>query len=147
MPGTAYIDIIAGTAGIIGMDVNATIDEVLHDHSDELGQTLADLVKAKTPVDTGALESDITFENYPDPGGDDLVYIYSETGEQIQAWDRVYVEYQEGGPLGMATYTNDPRLMFLDTAQGDGVVATEAWAQLYIQEALDMCVGGAGIPI
>lgn len=144
---SAYVDLIAGTGGIIKTDIAATVDEVMHKNSDVLGQTLADLVKEKTPVDTGALESDITFESYPDPGGEDLAYIYSDTGEQIAAWDRVYVEYQEGGPLGLATYTNDPRLMFLLTAEGDGLVAAEWWGALSLQEAIDLCLAGAGIPI
>lgn len=143
---TAYIDIIAGTGGIIGQDVNATIEAILHTAAPQLGDEMVPLVQAKTPVETGALQADVTYETYA-TGDDDLLLVYSDTGEQIAAWDRVYVEYQEGGPLGLATYTNDPRMMYLLTAEGDGLVLTQSWAEFFIQEALDLCVAGGGIPI
>jgi hypothetical protein len=146
-----YVEIIPGTGYIMGMDIWATIDEQLHAHSPELGQTLVPLVQDITPVRTGALQSSVTYEAYPDPQGygagqSDLVFVYAEDAEQLAAWKRVYVQYQEGPPLGLRTYTNPPRQMFLQTAQGMGYTETADWAVHYVQTALDMCAGGAGVP-
>jgi hypothetical protein len=141
------VEIIAGTGGIMGVDIWATVDERLHERSPRLATELRFLVENKTPVWTGALMEDVQEESYPAPGGDDLVWIYSANEEQLIAWNRIYVEYQEGGPLGLPTYTNDPRQMYYDTAAGDGLLATEFWALEAVNEAMDMVVGGAGIPI
>lgn len=135
-----------------GMNTWATIDEQLHGHSPELGDVLVPLVQAKTPVLTGALQSDMTYEAYPDPedpgmGEEDLVFVYAEGAEQLATWDRIYVQYQEGGPLGLPTYTNPPRLMFLTTAESDGLEATTEWAMEWIAYANFLCVSGAGVPL
>src|SRR5260221_478476 len=146
----AYIQIIPGTGMIIGQDIGATIDEQLHEHSPELGLVLKDLVQNLTPILTGALISDITYEAYPDPGGfgqSDLVLIFSETLAQEAFWKRVYVAYQEGGLLGLPTYTNNPHEMFWETASGAGLDFVKLWATMYVQVAIDMCVIGVGVPV
>lgn len=149
---------IVGSISIIdlvnyaGMNKGATIAEQLHDHTPDLGTALVPLVQAKTPMLTGALESDMTFEAYtspmsaPDEGDDDLVYIYAEGSQQLAAWNRIYVQYQEGGPLGLPTYTNPPREMFLTTAETDGLVVTTEWAMEWIEYANLLCLSGAGVP-
>lgn len=147
----ANVEIIPGTGFIMGMDIWATIDEQLHEHSPELGATLAYLVEDLTPVLTGALQSSISHEDYPDPQGygvgeSDLTWIYAADAPQLAAWNRIYVAYQEGPPLGLSTYTNPPRQMFLTVGEGEGVVQSEEWAVRYCQLALDMCAGGAGVP-
>lgn len=148
---TGSIDIIAGTGQIIGTDVWATVDEQLHDHSPELGEGLRDLVRAKTPVDSGSLLSDITYEAYPDPGGagmeSDLVWVYAETIQQEAYWNRVYVQYQEGGVLGQSTYTNAPHEMFFSTASTDGLEMAAEWATTWVDYADLLCVSGAGVPL
>lgn len=136
----------------MGMDLWATIDEQLHEHSPELGTLLVPLVQAKTPVLTGALQSDMTYEAYPDPeppgGGDeDLVYVYAAGDAQMATWQRIYVQYQEGGPLGLPTYTNPPRQMFYKTADSDGLTETAEWAYTYVEYAELLCVSGAGVSI
>jgi hypothetical protein len=141
-----YVELIAGTGMITTCDLWGTIDENLHAHSEELGNGLKGLVQALTPIRTGALVMDITVESYPDPGGGDLVYVYEEDIAQEAFWNRIYVLYQEGGMLGLPTYTNDPHQMFLDTAKGDGLALTEVWALTYVTEAEAMCLGGAGVP-
>ena len=147
----ASIEIVAGTGGIINTDIWATIDERLHEDTPTLGKGLVDFVDELTPIRTGALIMDITYEAYTSPGGygmegSDLVYIYAEGLAQQAYWHRIYVQYQEGGPLGEPTYTNDPHEMFYETAGGAGRDFSEAWALKNVQEALDMCVGGAGVP-
>jgi hypothetical protein len=127
------------------------MDEQLHAHSPELGEILRDLVREKTPVLTGALLLDMSYEAYPDPAGfdageSDLVWIYSEDLAQEAFWQRVYVQYQEGQPLGLHTFTNDAREMFYSTAITDGLAATEIWALKVVFMANELIVSGAGLP-
>lgn len=134
-----------------GVDKWATIDEQLHEHSPELGDALVPLVQAKTPILTGALVSDMTYEAYPDPedpgaGEEDLVYVFAEGSNQMDTWDRIYVQYQEGGALGLPTYTNPPREMFATTAETDGFEAAVMWAVEWIDYANMLSLSGAGIP-
>ena len=140
-----YVSVIAGTGGIIGQDIWATIDERLHEHTTELGLGLQEMVRELTPILTGALIMDISYEAYA--GGDDLVWVYAEDIAQEAFWNRIYVQYQEGGPLGEPTYTNDPHEMFLETAQGAGADYAQTWAELYVAEALGLCAIGAGLPL
>ena len=141
------ISIIAGTGGIMNQDIWGTIDEQLHEQSPEIGAVLEELVRAKTPILTGSLQESMSYDAYLDTGDADLVWVYADDLEQIQEWNRIYVQYQEGGPLGEETYTNDPHQMFLNTAETDGLVWTEIWARQTINDALDLCIAGAGLPI
>lgn len=147
----AGINIIPGTGQIIGQDIWATIEEELKAHSSELGRALKDEVYVKTPVLSGSLQSDLTFAAADSPGGytlgpNDLVYVYAEGVEQQAYWNRIYVQYVEGGPLGMPTWTNPPRMVFLSTAENEGLDTTTVWAEIYVQEAIDRCVYGLGVP-
>lgn len=147
----AVLDIIAGTGMIMQDDIWGTIDEQLHEHSPELGDELVPMVRDLTPILTGALISDITYEAYPDPAGfdmgeSDLVLVYAEDIAQQAFWHRVYVLFQEGGALGLPTYTNAPHEMFYKTATEDGLAATYLWAEKWIGYAAFLCVGGAGVP-
>jgi hypothetical protein len=147
----AGISIIAGTGMIMGADVWATIDEQLHDHTPEIGEDLRTLVRAKTPILTGALFIDMSYEAYTNPQGygageSDLVWIYSEEIEQQAFWDRIYVQYQEGGALGEHTFTNAPREMFFKTASTDGLAEVIMWAEKWVSYANLLCVSGAGVP-
>jgi hypothetical protein len=147
----AGVEVIAGTGGIAGVDIWGTYDERFHEHASELGEALVPLVQDKTPVLSGSLQSSITYEAYPDPqgrkGGEgDLVFVYAEDDPQVAYWHRVYVQYVEGDPLGLPTYTNDPREMFLQTSETDGLAAVELWANTVALEATDMILGGAGVP-
>lgn len=141
------VNIVAGTGGIVGQDIWATIDERLHEHTPELGAGLQDMVRELTPIRTGALIMDISYEAYPDPGNDDLVWVYAEDIAQQAYWNRVYVQYQEGGVLGEETYTNDPHEMFFETASGAGLDYTTVWAMVYIYEGIFLCMAGAGLPL
>lgn len=147
----AGINIIPGTGQIIGQDLWATIEHELRGHASELGKALKDQVHTKTPVLSGSLQDDLTFSATDAPGGyalgpDDLVYVYAEGVEQQAYWNRIYVQYVEGGPLGMPTWTNPPREVFYETAMGEGLDTTTVWADIYVQEALDLCAFGMGVP-
>ena len=141
------IEFIAGTAGIIHQNIDATIRDYLHQDAQTPGDAIKDLVTSKTPVLTGALISDYDLEITADHQADDIVIVYPHDDEQIAEWDRVYVQYVEGGTLGEATFTNPPREMFQTTADTDGLAFTEAWAQVRIQMALDACAAGSGLAI
>jgi hypothetical protein len=123
---TGYVNLTIAKSGIFSTGADQKIKDQLHADSANLGVILGLLVEARTPVDTGGLLSDITFD--PNPGGDDIVLIYAGDTGQMASWNRIYVQYQEGPPLGVSTYTNPPRNMFQFTATTDGLVATETWA-------------------
>lgn len=143
----SLVEIVAGTGGIIGQDIDATIKQELHAHTIELGFPMVDLVRQKTPVLTGALSGDLMFEEVTDVSSDDLLYVYAEGSGQIDQWGRLYVQYVEGPPLGDTTWTNPPRHIFLDTAEGDGRDMVEIWAQTWISVALGLCAAGLGTPL
>lgn len=140
-----YVQFIAGTGGIVGQDVWATIDRELHIHSPELAKEMQLLVQNLTPIRTGALLMDIAYDAYLTEGFPEIAWVYAETIAQQAFWNRVYVQYQEGGPLGEHTYTNDPHEMFFDTANGDGLDLVYAWAGPIIQDALYQCSIGTGV--
>lgn len=147
----AGLSIIAGTGMILNCDVWGTIDEQLHDHTPQLGESLRMLVRDKTPILTGALFLDMSYEAYMNPGGygsgeSDLVWIYAEEVQQQSFWNRIYVQYQEGGALGEHTFTNAPREMFFQTATEDGLAEVIVWADEWVGYANLLCVSGAGVP-
>jgi hypothetical protein len=135
-------------------DIWANIDIALHAHSPELGLALQAMVRDITPILTGALLEDITSEPNTAPSGltggeSDLVWVYAADVAQQAFWHRYYAPYQEGGVLGLPTYTNPPREMFYITATTDGLDATVMWAMDYIGEALRLSTlgGGAGFSV
>ena len=135
---------------ITGTDMWATIDEQLHDHTPDLGAILVPMVQARTPVWTGALQGSITYEAYENPeppgGEEDLVYVYAPDDAQLAAWNRIYVQYVEGEPLGLHTYTNPARGIYFNTAQAEGFDATLLWAVTWIDYANTLAMSGAGVP-
>ncbi len=140
------VEIIAGTGLIIHQDLWGTINHELHEFTPELGEGEKELVIQRTPFLTGALQLDMQFRAEQSTSTDELLWVYAQNIEQLLAWRRIYVAYQEGDPLGLPTFTNDPREMFFLTAQGDGLVLAEAWANYHVNIALGMCVMGMGVP-
>ncbi len=128
MANTNEVVLVGDVSGIQGSisDVATRIRDRMHARSFEIGRTLVALVQDKTPVLTGALQFSISYDD--SLTGDDLVWIYADDATQEDAWNRVYVAYQEGPPMGLYTYTNPPRSMFLNTADGDGFDAAQTWA-------------------
>lgn len=150
MPVVAGIGIVPGTGAIINENIWANIDIQLHSHSPELGVTLQAMVRDITPILTGALLSDITSLPEISPqglgGGEStLVLVVAEDVAQQAFWNRYYAPYQEGGILGLPTYTNPAREMFFTTAVTDGLDATLVWAETYINEALIISAMGGGV--
>lgn len=79
----------------------------------DLGNELNDRIHGRTPVDTGALMASEKFQINPDQGSDELLYLYSDSNVTLNSiWHRAYTTFQEGEPLGLPTYTNDPHEMY-----------------------------------
>jgi hypothetical protein len=133
---SGYVEIIAGTGSIIKSDMWGTINKNLHERAPELGKAIQDYVDELTPIRTGALIMDITFVTYPEDNKD-IVLVYAENIAQQAFWNRIYVQYQEGGPLGEHTYTNDPHEMFFETARGAGLDFTNTWAEKVVLDSMD----------
>jgi hypothetical protein len=118
--------------GISGKQIIAS----WHLESPELAALERQAVEDRTPVDTGALREDIAATPYVSTGTDTLVKLYTADSFQEAEWHRIYVAYQEGGLLGLPTYTNEPHEMFAKVATEDtGIITT--WAQNAAQHAVE----------
>lgn len=137
-----FLDIIPGTGQIVGQDLYGTIKQQLHTHAPELKENEVTLIMSRTPVLTGALQSDVEGKTYS--SGNDLVFLYSNEENQIIEWNRVYALYQEGGDLGLSTYTNAPHEMFGQVLTTDMPLIQE-WGNQAAQEAVDLCASGGGL--
>jgi hypothetical protein len=145
---TLDIEITGVTETIFALSqVDPVLNHELHAKAPELGVILGGLVQDKTPVLTGSLRDDVTYEAAYSDSDPQLVLIYTSGVHQTETYKRAYVTYQEGPPLGEHTYTNPPRQMFLLTAEGDGRDAVEIWAQFVVQDAIAMTGLGAGAPM
>ena len=113
----------------------------LHDGSDELGQLILYKVSSRTPVDTGALLADEYYVAHPNPDDKVLAEVLEGTEEQLAEWGRVYDVYQEGGALGLATYTNAPHEMF-GRVLTDDIPDIETWGVKWLQGGLDAIAEG-----
>lgn len=133
------------TGPIIHQDMWATVERELHLQAPELGVILVSLVREKTPVLTGALQSSITAIANPPGDRANLLEVFPADDEQLITWGRIYAPYQEGPPLGLSTYTNEPRQMFQLTADTDGLAATEIWAQAAVDGGLALAALGNGV--
>lgn len=149
MPEVAAIQFIPGADLVVTQDLWANIDIMLHAHSPELGDTIRAMVRDITPIRTGALLQDITSYPNTSPAGigsgqSTLVEVKAADVAQQAFWHRYYAPYQEGGVLGLPTYTNPAREMFFTTATTDGLDATILWAMDWIGEAIRMSASGGG---
>lgn len=117
-----------------------TVIELLKFYHDEIGQQILDRIEARTPVLTGALREDEAFK--PGETPEEIVQWYVGEDYQDAEWSRFYAPYQEGGALGLSTYTNGPHEMFARVATDD-LILIQAWANKVVAEALDNIVGEA----
>ena len=143
----SLVQIFGISGGIGGIDIDATIREQLHSHAGELDPALPDLLRMRTPVLTGALQSDYVTQTFPDVSDNNLFWVYAGGTEQLNQWGRLYVQYVEGPPMGASTWTNPPRHIFINTADTDGRVLVEVWAATQCMIALGRAAAGLGVPI
>ena len=86
--------------------------------------------------DTGALASSVTGQAYQAAKNGTLISVWFNSAQQYAQWNRYYAPYQEGPPIGKATYTNEPRHMLFDSQTEDaGQIAD--WAVKAGQAAAD----------
>lgn len=131
---------------LVGQDISATYRMMIHRDSPDISNDILDWVVQRTPIMTGALQSSYVAEPHPDPSDPIIAYVHSTDGPQLDQWGRVYVQYVEGGALGLPTWTNPPREMFARTAVID-LPEVVQWAEEKMQEAVDAVVAGNGVPL
>ena len=110
--------------GLMTEDLAGEMEDALRLNAGDLADLEAANIGARTPIRTGALVSDI--EEQANVSGTILAYVYFGTTNQLDEWNRVYVQYQEGPPLGNWTYTNGPRNM-VALAVTEDIEAIEDW--------------------
>ncbi len=110
------------------------VQAALHGNSAVLALEEAQRVRDRTPVLTGALRSSVDYRNYPKRTSKQLVKVWYEDEPQLFTWKRVYVDYQEGPPLGLSTYTNAPHQM-LYRAEAEDAGAIQQWADETLAQA------------
>jgi hypothetical protein len=113
-------------------DVEAIPDEIiqaLRGNTQELSSRLLQRIESRTPIATGALRE--SWEPLYPPSGPEILSIGPNPAPQELAWGRVYAQYQEGPPLGLPTYTNDPHQM-LRQADPEDLPTIEEWADATI---------------
>jgi hypothetical protein len=117
--------------GLLTDNLAGEMEDKLRLHAGELADLEAFNIAARTPIRTGALVSDITEQsNLSDTI---LAYVYFDSTNQLDEYNRVYVQYQEGGVLGLPTYTNPPRLM-VASAVTDDIADIEDWGNSVLQD-------------
>lgn len=124
-------------------DWSATNLRKLHEHVDELGEMEVESIRSRTEEITGALKEAEEYLPSYDPKDPNLVVLDAAPGPQLDAWKRIYVAYQEGGTLGLPTFTNPPREMFAQVETAD-IPQIEAWAARAIQDSLNTLAAGEG---
>lgn len=138
------VDFVVEAPGhFLNQDWSDTVLETLHEHADELGLLEQESVQSRTPQLTGALKSSEKYEIFPDPHDPNLVFLYADDVEQLAEWNRVYVAYQEGGALGLPTYTNPPHEMFAQVGTTD-LLQIETWALRTLATAFETLAEGLG---
>jgi hypothetical protein len=126
-------------AGLLSANIAGEMEDALRLHAGELADIEFANVSARTPVRSGALLQDL--QEQANVSDSILAYIFYDTTNQLDEYDRVYVQYQEGGILGMATYTNPPRLMIF-SALTDDIADIEAWGNQVLNDWVAVLVGG-----
>lgn len=143
----SVIELVAGTGKIIGQDIFETINQSLHEGSPELAQMEQQSTQARTPVLTGALQSDVVGIEQTDPSNLELALINAANKGQLDEWGRVYDIYVEGGELGAPSPTiHSPAEMF-GKILTDDIAQIEQWAKDWSDKALDLCALGKGVPL
>lgn len=137
------ISLSAGWLSFANTDMDGLIKGEFHKDNEEIARLMQFLVRQRTPVITGAAQASVQYEVNTDTSSDDLVILFANDAEQIEAWNRVYFPYIEGGELGLATWTNPPRLAFA-SLETDDLPLIQAWAESTLNKSLDHIAAGVG---
>ncbi len=109
------------------------LEKELHMQSSGLARDLVARVQQRmrerfiSGYSTGAAEEDVSFRYNTDTRQARVVTLYSGTENQLAQWNRVYIAYQEGPPMGKETYTAGMRHVYYDT-QTEDMPLLDEWA-------------------
>lgn len=128
-------------------DSPAELMSSLRASTPEIAELIESRIRQRSPRDTGGLRDAIDSQAYTGGvSGTNQVMLakwYANDGPQLDAWNRVYVAYQEGPPLGLSTYTRGEHHMFEQVESTDlGLI--EAWAEAAVNQAVNRMMGGGG---
>jgi hypothetical protein len=136
--GSAILD-PAIPSGLLTENIAGEMEDALRLHAGELADLEFYNISARTPVRTGALLSDL--QEQANVSGSILAYVFYGTSNQLDEWNRVYVQYQEGGLLGAPTYTNGPHMMVFRALTED-IPAIEEWGNGVLNDWVGEVLGG-----
>lgn len=128
---------------LIGADFAGTLIQGIYKGAETLRDKALGKIIDKTQYAKGGLQADETGTFNSDPSNTELVHIYTETANQLANWNRVYVAYQEGGELGLATYTNEAHMMFQSTADDTPFFTT--WGVDMLQNGINIIISGGSL--
>jgi hypothetical protein len=143
MSDLGYITWDDGSVRIMRQDLASMLTKNLHKASPLLGAALRVRVVDRTPTSTGALQEDASYTAYTNANSDTIVRLYFGEDNQLEAWKRVYWLYQEGGTLGLPTYTNEPHEM-LARVGTDDIDVVEGWLEMVADGTLGSFAKGEG---
>ncbi len=134
------------SSGAVYLNTNwdESIKAPIYENIQILAEAINERIQGRTPVDTGALVSSEKFEINQDTNIPDLINFYADDAEQLAAWGRVYVLYQEGPPLGLSTYTNDPHQMYF-LSESEDLSEAQAYLDMTVGDGIRSIVAGEGI--
>jgi hypothetical protein len=105
--------------------------EGLHKDAERIAKIIQQRIRDRSPDDTGAMKEDETYKVFGE--GEQLVTWYAGSYNQETENHRYYLPYQEGPPMGLKTYTNEPHRMFERvTTEDPGLI--EDWAYQVIEK-------------
>ena len=117
-----------------------TVLGALHEHAEEIADTILHRIEDRTHVLTGATREDEQYTLGADRNT--LVTWFVGDDYQVAEWGHPYAVYEEGPPLGKTTDTNDPVQMFAQVATTD-LPLLQSWADAVVEEALNQIAAAA----
>lgn len=128
MPTTPFsIEVLYNSIPFLDRDLGAEVLSGFYQDQESLASVVNANIQALTPVLTGALRSSEKYDINHDPSDPTLIRFYADKAEQLAQWNRVYVSYQEGAPLGQSTYTNAAHQMYYSQATYESIDELLEW--------------------
>lgn len=136
---------ITDPAGILGgIKWADTYAKALFDGADELGQIEQFNVTSRTPVLTGALAADVSYE--VGPFSDNvIVTVKTDTTNQLDEYGRVYALYIEGGTLGLGSNNGTGDVMMYGQITSTDIPAVQQWGQEQLEKAHALILAGKAL--
>lgn len=129
--------------GFFEQDWRRTFEDSLFDGADELGQLEQYNVMQRTPVLTGALQSDVSYKVGP-KSDRVIVQVYSDTQNQLDEWNRVYDIYQEGGVLGAGSNNGSGNHQMFAQIMTTDIAEIQMWGAKWLEIGAAKLASGKG---